>query len=203
MRYDACPTSSVGSLTRGCQGIHLNKLLHVPVPPPLASLPNQHLWTSRQSTSHAGTCPTNSQQQLQHQGTCNKALSYSIRAHAGLLTCPNNNSSSIRAQQCPRVSPSRHTHRHHHTCPNNSSSNLQAHSHASEHQCPQHTYMPKQQLQQSTACHAGTLTCPTRAPAIEHINVLSSQCKQSHTQTTAPASEHSSTPCRNTHTPNQ
>ena len=39
---------------------------------------------------------------------------------------------------------------------------------ASEHQCPQHTSMPKQ-LQQSTAMyltpHAGTFTCPMRAPA--------------------------------------
>ena len=79
--------------------------------------------------------------------------------------------------------PSRHTHQHCHTCPNNSSSRLGADPGG----CPGGPdplppYLQYKLLTSKWLDHS-TLTCPTRAPALEHINVLSIQCKQSHAQT--------------------
>ena len=129
-----------------------------------ANLPNQHLWTSRQSTPHAGTS--------QPTAPASEHMRHSAPASEHILSTPCRNahmpkdSSSISAQQCPRISTPAGT-------PTDTVTHAQTapascrHTHmlkqASEHQCPQHTSMPKQ-LQQSTAMyltpHAGVVDIP-------------------------------------------
>ena len=114
-----------------------------------ANLPNQHLWTSRQSTPHAGTSqPTAPASEHMH------AAKHSAPASEHILSTPCRNThmpkdrSSISTQQCPRISTPAGT-------PTDTVTHAQTtapascrHTHvlkqASEHQCPQHTSMPKQ-----------------------------------------------------------
>ena len=119
-------------------------------------MPNQHLWTSRQSTPHAGTSQPRAASEHMYAA---RHSAPGIRAH----TQHPMRRSSISAQQCPRISTPTGT-------PTDTVTHAQTtapascrHTHmlkqASEHQCPQHTSMPKQ-LQQ----HSHVLDTPCRHP---------------------------------------
>ena len=194
------------------------------------STARQHQSTcSKAASEHSKAASEHSKAASEHmqQGSI-RAQQGSIRAHQGSIRA-HMVSTTCRHTHMPKQQRAQHCTQH----PLQACLHAQTTAPASEHSnalgsAPQrrhHHTCPIKQLPYQTP-HAGTLTCPNKhqstnisstltcpnnsssirahaAMYLEHINVLSIQCKQSHTQTIAPASEHSSTPCRPTHTPNQ